>query len=419
MLDIPYRSFNNGSCQLPNKMPLSRNNDEESGKQIIEGSRLFESSTNEDNASDTTADYYIEMEMDGDTVQKKKSTSIKQWENCTFTEYILNSYLGPRFLLLVVAIIFGTNFAFVSYLNDVLTPSAAAWARFTLAALVMAPFLRNLDTSLTGRAILAASCSAFGYMFQSLALARTSSTRVAFLEAGTVIVCPLVECFVNKKPLGIRESPETWLTAFICLSGVGVLIIFDPSNDAEGDDFSGIGLGEIFGVLQAVGFGMASVFTAGILRGNIDQVLPVRALQVLVICIACTIWFLLDTLIRFKGKWPTNNVQMFTDSPTIAVLIWTGLVTTAFTRCLEGVGYSCVSSVDAQIILATQPLWAALFASWILDETLHTNDYIGGTLMMIACWSSALKKENFKCIPLGFPTSCTGARMVKANDGLI
>ena len=74
---------------------------------------------------------------------------------------------------------------------------------------------------------------------------------------------------------------------------------------------------------------------------------------------------------------------------------WTGLATTALNRVIETSALGKMKSAEASVILATEPLWAALFAALWLSEDFGTNDYVGGALIVLACLATALQKENF------------------------
>lgn len=75
-----------------------------------------------------------------------------------------------------------------------------------------------------------------------------------------------------------------------------------------------------------------------------------------------------------------------------------------------------MSSAEASVILATEPLWAALFAALWLSEDFGADDYIGGALIVAACMATALKRENFNFL-LGDdkPASSTAADVKKKD----
>jgi drug/metabolite transporter (DMT)-like permease len=71
------------------------------------------------------------------------------------------------------------------------------------------------------------------------------------------------------------------------------------------------------------------------------------------------------------------------------------LITTAVNRFVETTSLGKVASAEASVILATEPLWAALFAALWLSESFGINDYVGGALIVAACLANALKPSDF------------------------
>lgn len=57
-----------------------------------------------------------------------------------------------------------------------------------------------------------------------------------------------------------------------------------------------------------------------------------------------------------------------------------------------------VPSAEASVILATEPLWASLFAALWFHEEFGTSDYIGGMLMISACLVNTLDPAFMKGI---------------------
>jgi len=65
-------------------------------------------------------------------------------------------------------------------------------------------------------------------------------------------------------------------------------------------------------------------------------------------------------------------------------------------RVIETTALGKVSSAEASVILATEPLFAALFSAVLLSESFGANDYIGGALIVGACFATALKPSDFE-----------------------
>jgi len=169
----------------------------------------------------------------------------------SWIEKILSSYLGPRIILGVLAAVYATNFPLGALMNDNLPASAATSARMVVAALALSPFVLQLKQELRIPAVLCGCFTCAGYVTQSLALVDTDPARVSFLGSLTVLWCPFLEMVIDKKPMSLKEAPQTWLAAFLCIAGIGVLELYDP-NATEALSLS-ISTGDILALLQAVG----------------------------------------------------------------------------------------------------------------------------------------------------------------------
>lgn len=322
-------------------------------------------------------------------------------------------YLWPRALLLGCSLLYGTNFPLGRIMNDALPASATTSARMLLAFGVLLPFLFRLKPHLGKTAVVGGSFCALGYLSQSIALVDTPAATVAFLGALVVVITPLVSLVVDKARLGWRDAPQTWLAAFLCLLGVAALEL--GGDGGLGD----IGVGDFWSVMQAVGFGVGFFFTEKLMAKEPDQALPLTAVQVGMTAFWSSVWALLDgtgTLATLgggdHGAWlldATTRAQYAVPGVfaagfgqdevlrTVALAaVWTGVVTTAVNRVGETTGLGKVSSSEAAVLLATEPLWAAVFAGLFLGEGMGPQAAVGGALIIAACLTSSVKPQTLQ-----------------------
>jgi drug/metabolite transporter (DMT)-like permease len=338
-------------------------------------------------------------------------------------ERILSSYVGPRLVLLFCAATYGTNFALGALLDDNLPASAATTGRMTVAAIALSPFLMKLLPSLRPMAVASGAGSAVAYVTQSIALKTTNPARVSFLGACTVLVVPILEAVVDRKPMGLRDAPQTWLAAFLCLAGVGVLewhhaspsdaddavdagsnemvtaddVLGDLSNTIKDDPsaadksstlFLGIQFGDILALIQAIGFGASTFINNKMMRHHEDQALPVTATIITTTAVFAIIWSLFDGWMFLPNALAYTLPGMIIDPTLHAVagaLLWTGLVSTSFNYTLENTAQGRMNPSEASVILASEPLWAAVFASLLYHTALTISDMVGGFLIVAAC----------------------------------
>ena len=267
----------------------------------------------------------------------------------------------------------------------------------TLAAAALLPFLPRIKPDLRRSAVLCGVFTAAGYITQSLALVDTDPARVSFLGAATVLWCPFLEWAVDKIPMGWRDAPQTWIAAVLCLMGVGILELYNAGGSGGTglmEVLSSIGSGDVLALLQAVAFGTGCFLNAKMIREEPDQVLPVTAMLLAVTAGLSWLWCGVESLLA--GAPIFDPVQFLDPSfYTVALaVLWTGLVSTAFNVVVEISALGRMPSSEASVLLASEPVWAAIFAAALLGETLKVNDYVGGAFIIGACLVNALVKPS-------------------------
>lgn len=322
--------------------------------------------------------------VDDEEVELTASSSI--------VDRVINSYLGPRLLLAAASVLYGTNFPLGVVMNESLPPSAATSARMIMASLALSPFVLKLSPKIAPQALLCGCFTALGYISQSMALVTVSPATVAFLGAGTVVVPPALDALIDKKPMGFKDAPQTWLAAILCLTGVAILELFQGPNP-----FETLGFGDVLALGQSLGFGTSFFLTERMMRGQPDQALPITAIQVSTTALLSMIWCFADGWVGTPGTEAYALPQLLLD-PTMQMaagaVLWTGVITTAVNRVVETTSLGKVTSAEASVILATEPLWAALFAALWLGESFGINDYVGGALIVAACLANSLKPKD-------------------------
>lgn len=324
-------------------------------------------------------------------------------------EKAMNSYLGPRVLLAAVACLYGTNFPLGSIMDNALPASAASSARFLVASLAMFPFVFQIRKEFVAPTLIAGAFTATGYITQSLALVDTSPATVSFLGAATVIWCPFLEWLVDKKPMGIHDRPQTWMAATLCLIGVAVLELC--GGGAAEVESMGIGVGDGLSLLQAIGFGTGLFMSEKMVSKHSDQALPVTAGMVATTALLSMGWALADGWMYNTPNWESMTLPNMLLDPSMRevafAVVWTGLLSTSLNFFLEVYSLQKVPSGEASVILASEPLWAAAFASVILGERLGWNDYVGGIFIVSACLVNCLTASDFHGVLPGVDASAS------------
>ena len=307
--------------------------------------------------------------------------------------------LGWRGAVLLLTIVWSTNFAAIKGLfQEVpdLDPSLYATIRFGIAALVLSPtYLGALRNGAMVRDSFTVGCFVFiGYVGQSLGLKMgTTADKSAFISSLVVVwvaLCPLItRSYSNFRATrgGAVPAPADptqkviWPTVLLAVAGVAIL-------ELEGSTPPNVG--DLFSLLQPVGFGTSYVLIEGMMRRHTGADAPrqLTGLRVLSIALLSLLWALSTKSIN------ANHLESIMHSPTAqASLLYLSCVTTAAGLWLQTLAFREVTASDASIILSSEPVWAALFALGFLGEGITSTDVLGGGLIISACLANELKLD--------------------------
>lgn len=274
-------------------------------------------------------------------------------------------------LLILVTGIWGSTFAVVKTLTETLEPQVLIAWRFLIGTLATLPLLL-LQTapaqaspaqpssirprSLWKDGLLVGAWLIVGYGTQTIALQTTSANRAAFITALSVVLVPLWQALVARRPLGVF----LWAAAALAVAGLALL--------------SWEGGALVVGDLWALG---CAVSYAGFIltlerTAPHHAALPFTLLQLVSVTALAWLWALLSG----AALWPP--------APQWSGLIYLGIVATTVTTLLQTVGQRWVSAAEASIIYALEPVSASLFSFVLIGERVGLRGLFGGALVVFA-----------------------------------
>lgn len=315
-----------------------------------------------------------------------------------------------RISLALVAATYGSNYACVKLLDEwVGESSVASCLRFAIACAVMLPALgycgwqdaRYLRWPFARDGLVTGSWFAAGYCAQAVALETSPAGVQAFLLALSVLVCPMLEQLVEGK----QQPRRVWFAALLAAAGVAAL-------ELDGLSHGSLARGDLIGLLQPLFFGAGFFECARAMERHQRQ--PTEADEHgggggggadLLTPVALTAWQLCAVL-GLTGVWAASagdgaglehvaeqamalGADPAGHAAVVGTLLWTGLGTTAGCSLVEAAALGELSSADATVVFATEPLWGAVFAFLLLGEHMGPQCQLGGLLMCAACVVSA------------------------------
>lgn len=257
-------------------------------------------------------------------------------------------------------------------MNEALAPSVVSGLRFSLAAIALSPFLKQMRPELIKDSIFMSIFIAAGYIGQSISLQTIEAGKAGFICSLSVIVCPILEIFFDNKQV------TGGLVAAVLLSVSGVATLELTGSTAPA-------LGDLYALAQPVGFGVGYYLTEKMMRKNPDMTIPITAVQTAVVGLCAVTWMLAEGAAGGHLTDGSMYANIWADPKVGAALLWTGLVTTAATRLGETKALSGISSSEAAVLMTTEPIWATLWGSVLMGEVVGQSAFVGGGLIMAAC----------------------------------
>ena len=213
------------------------------------------------------------------------------------------------------------------------------FSRFSLAVLVMLALrpsvVKRIDRDLLLRAASAGVFLGFGYIFQTLGLARTGAAITGFVTGLYVVMTPLLAYFFLKEKL----NKLIWSCVFLATIGLGLLSIRGFS----------VGIGEML-VLASAFFFAAHIIALGRYSAPPDT-----------------------------GVW--------------AVVVFTAVICTAVAFVVQTWSQAHMTTTKVAVILTMEVVFAAIFAMIFGGERLTLQATLGGILVLTAMFMIVLKES--------------------------
>lgn len=312
------------------------------------------------------------------------------------TQQESSSLLLWQLALVGITACWGANFAVTSYALDALGGGVEGGlfvaSRFVSAAVVLLPFLASASSAGAVMAgVQVGGLCALGYAAQAASLGMgTAPGTAAFICSLQSVVVALMSARATG---GV--AAHTWLAVALSVAGVGCLELPSVLADASAPAAAAAPcLGDLVAFGQPLGFGLSYIVLGQAMEEHPDDELPLAALQCAVIAAAavgaaCVGGHTLPTELPWGALLPDPASAAAAGVPSASwgvplAIAYTGVVSTALTIWLTAKVFKRLPPTDASLILASEPLWATLFAAVLLGEQFGPASAVGGALILSA-----------------------------------
>jgi drug/metabolite transporter (DMT)-like permease len=263
--------------------------------------------------------------------------------------------------ILVMTAVWGSTFFL---LKDVVTrlPVADLLAvRFAIAAvalLLIAGRSLRMSAETLRRGVLLGALYGLAQILQTVGLAHTAASVSGFITGLYVVMTPLLGAVI----LRVRVTRRVWVAVALATLGLGVLSL---------NGFS-VGYGELLTLAASAVY--AGHIIAMSRLTTPETTLSLTLVQTVVIAMVCTIAAL------------PGGVTLPASGHDWLAIVYLGVVAGALTMFLQTWAQSRIDATRAAVIMAMEPVWAALFAVALGGELITLRMVLGGVAILAAMY---------------------------------
>lgn len=257
--------------------------------------------------------------------------------------------------VIAVAIILGSIASAIKAVLFSLTPEIQLAFRFTIAAIVVVPFMRKLNLSLVKEGAMLGLLLFAIFTFETVGLQTISAHQASFIFGFNVVFVTLFE-LVFRKIFKI----EALLAAILAFSGIAIMS-WDGGEPLRGSLWlfsSAIADSAYIIIREKIADRHSSVALTG--------------MQVLVVAALSLIWAAPEILGQIEA------IKM-----NLGWLSYLGIVGSAMVTFLMTTAQRWISPQEVAVLLSLEPVFGAIFAFLLLGETFGIFSFIGAAIVLI------------------------------------
>ena len=278
--------------------------------------------------------------------------------------------------LLFNTLIWGGTFALIKNAFNDISPLLFLGLRFNVAALIFLPFVYASLKKTNKQTLIAGSVLGFfyftGFASQTLGLNLTTATKSGFITGTFVVFIPILQLIIEKR------KPKWFNILSVFLVLIGLIMLSSKGENAIdfmkqlGSDFN---LGDLLTLLCALLFAFQVVYVDVFTKKY--EYLPMVFVQLLITGIG-------GFILSFVFSISTLETVKFTFNTTVVTaVLYTAIFASIIATVIQLKFQKFVSPTKAGIIFSIEPIFAAIFAYFLLSEKISNFGLIGCVLIFI------------------------------------
>jgi drug/metabolite transporter (DMT)-like permease len=302
-------------------------------------------------------------------------------ENKSLTANISKKKVFANVLLISTTVLWGTSFIITKTLTHTLPIFLYIGLRFSIAIIGFFPYFlhfKRLNLKVVFAGFITGLIYFVSMVFQTVGLQSTSAGKAAFITALGTIMVPFMAWIGFKKRVNIR----IWIALPFSVAGMGLLLL-------EGE--SGIIIGDFLVLVCAVFYAIFVLYNDKYV--HLLDVYLYSIIQLITISI-----FSFATSLILGESFDFLTV----DNSFWVIMIYMAIAVTTCTFLFQNWSQQHQGPSETAIIFTLEPVFAVLFASFILgNETMNFLGWLGCVLIFLALLIAVIKRNNKKRKSIG------------------
>ncbi len=276
--------------------------------------------------------------------------------------------------MLIVTLLWGATFVIVKESLADASSMLFIAVRFTLAGILITPFLFKYKHHFDKNSAIAGSILGFilfmGFATQTVGLKFTSATKSGFFTSTAVVMVPFLQIFISKR------KPTLGSIAGVLLVSAGI-VFFSSSGKSINEFIGEIGgdfnIGDALTLVCAFFFALYIVYLDKASKKHNFWVLTIMQIY------ATAVLAFLAGVIFSAGN--IEPVKFNLTSNLITGILYTAIFATFITTILHTRYQKLISPTKAGLIFTLEPVFAAVFAFFAINEKISNLGFIGAVLI--------------------------------------
>jgi len=271
-------------------------------------------------------------------------------------------------ILIFVTLIWGSTFSLTKISLKYLTPFFLLFERFFLGSLFLGIYfiVKGIPLRINWAGSILGIINFLAIAFQTFGLRSTTATKGAFITGLSVLMVP----FFERIFLGSKISIRLWLSVFIGFLGLTMLTV----------DFTQIGYinwGDFLVFICALLYAIQIVYIAYVVHKK--EVLDLVFSELIITMLLA----LLFHIFFEPESLPLRNFFI-----SFIPVLYLGTIATSLTLTLQLIGQKYLTPTKSALIYNLEPVFATIFAFFILKESLSLIQSIGAFLILLSLFTS-------------------------------